>query len=67
MDHYRIFSFSPRTFADVPDLNHDLAALGFHNVWMIDPAIRAESSPGVSRVFDTGMVKVARRLAYAHG
>jgi alpha-glucosidase len=57
MDHYRIFSFSPRTFADAPDLNHDLAALGLHNVWMIDPAIRAESSPGVSRVFDTGMAK----------
>jgi Glycosyl hydrolases family 31/Galactose mutarotase-like len=57
MDHYRIFSFSPQTFGDAPDLNHDLAALGFHNVWMIDPAIRAESSPGVSRVFDTGMAQ----------
>jgi alpha-glucosidase len=57
MDHYRIFSFSPRTFANALDLNRDLAALGFHNVWIIDPAIRAESSPGVSRVFDTGMAQ----------
>jgi alpha-glucosidase len=54
MDHYRIFSFSPKTFADAPDLNGDLAALGFHNVWMIDPAVRAETAAGSSRVFDTG-------------
>jgi alpha-glucosidase len=54
MDHYRIFSFSPRTFADALGLNHDLALLGLHNVWMIDPAVRNETASGVSKVFDTG-------------
>ncbi|WFU44149.1 glycoside hydrolase family 31 protein [Bradyrhizobium sp. CB82] len=57
MDHYRIFSFSPKTFADAPDLNRDLAALGVHNVWMIDPAVRAETSSGASPVFDTGVAQ----------
>ena len=57
MDHYRIFSFSPKTFADAPDLNRDLKALGFHNVWIIDPAVRAEAAPRASRVFDTGMAR----------
>jgi alpha-glucosidase len=57
MDHYRIFSFSPRTFADATDLNHELSVLGFHNVWMIDPAVRAETAPGVSKIYDTGMAQ----------
>jgi alpha-glucosidase len=72
MDHYRIFSFSPKTFADASDLNHDLAELGFHNVWMIDPAVRAENAPGASRVFDTGTqqdvwVKVQDGKTVYHG
>jgi alpha-glucosidase len=72
MDHYRIFSFSPRTFADARELNHDLALLGLHNVWMIDPAIRNETTPGVSKVFDTGVaqnvwVKLADGKTAYHG
>ena len=72
MDHYRIFSFSPQTFADAKDLNDDLADLGLHNVWMIDPAVRAEKSVGVTRVYDSGMaqdvwVKLADGKTPYHG
>jgi alpha-glucosidase len=72
MDHYRIFSFSPRTFADTSELNHDLALLGVHNVWMIDPAVRNEATPGLSKVFDTGVaqdvwVKLADGKTVYHG
>jgi alpha-glucosidase len=54
MDHYRIFSFSPKTFADAKALNQDLTGLALHGIWMIDPAVRQETAAGVSRVFDTG-------------
>jgi alpha-glucosidase len=54
MDHYRIFSFDPQAFPSPKQLNADLKQLGFHNVWMIDPAVKAEATPGITKIFDSG-------------
>ena len=51
MDGYRIFTFDPRRFPDPRATNDYLHAHGFHDVWMIDPGVKAE--PGYS-VYDTG-------------
>jgi alpha-glucosidase len=54
MDHYRIFSFDPQAFPTPKQLNSDLKQIGFHNVWMIDPAVKAELTSGVTTIFDSG-------------
>lgn len=55
MHDFRIFSFHPERFADPAKLNADLAALDFHNVWMINPGIaadRAKFPPGGYALYD---------------
>lgn len=54
MDAFRIFSFDRTAFPDPAGLNRDLAAMGFSNVWMIDPGVKVEDTPGVTRIFDDG-------------
>ena len=54
MDAFRIFTFDPATFPDPAALNRDLAAIGFRNVWMIDPGVKVEQGEGVTRIFDDG-------------
>jgi len=39
MDNFKIFTFNSEFFPDPKALNEDLAAMGFHNVWMIDPGV----------------------------
>lgn len=43
MDGYRVFTFDHTDFPDPKALNANLASLGFHNVWMIDPGIKKET------------------------
>jgi alpha-glucosidase len=43
MDGFRIFTFSPSRFPDPYTLNQDLHAMGYHNVWMINPGVKVES------------------------
>lgn len=54
MNGFRNFTFNPKTFPDPKDLNAKLASLGFHNVWMIDAAVKKD--PGYS-VYDSGEAK----------
>jgi alpha-glucosidase len=54
MDGYRIFSFDRLKFPDPRGLNARLLEKGFHNVWMIDPAVKKEDRAGVTAVFDSG-------------
>ncbi len=42
MDGYRCFTYDAKDFPDPAQLNEDLAGMGFHNVWMIDPGIKLE-------------------------
>ena len=51
MDGYRIFTFDPARFPDPRATNDYLHAHGFHDVWMIDPGVKAE--PGYA-VYDSG-------------
>ena len=39
MDRFQIFTFNKEHFPDPAALNADLADMGFHNVWMIDPGV----------------------------
>ncbi len=43
MDEYRIFTFDPKGFSDPKNLSDGLHELGFHGVWMIDPAPKASA------------------------
>ncbi|MEM7756154.1 MAG: TIM-barrel domain-containing protein [Planctomycetota bacterium] len=42
MHGFRSFTFDPELFPDPASLNSDLRALGFANVWMINPGIKNE-------------------------
>jgi len=42
MNGFRVFTFNPKTFPDPKDTNDQLAKLGFHNVWMIDPGVKVD-------------------------
>ena len=53
-DTFRVFTFNKEYFPDPKGLNADLMAQGFHNVWMINPGIKRETGPGVTRIFDSG-------------
>jgi alpha-glucosidase len=46
-ESFRVFTFDRSYFPDPKKLNADLLAMGFHNVWMINPGIksREELSP----------------------
>lgn len=52
MDGYRIFTFDRQRFADPKSLTTGLAGMGFHNVFMIDPGVKAEPGYGV---YDDGV------------
>lgn len=54
MDGFRVFTFDPDGFPAPGLLNRQLAEIGFRNVWMLDPGIKAE--PGYS-VYDSGAEK----------
>lgn len=53
MDGYRVFTFDPDQFPDPKGLNDDLDSIGFSNVWMIDPGVKAEEG---YFVYDSGTV-----------
>lgn len=59
MDSFRIFTFNKTHFPYPKKLNADLLTKGFHNVWMIDPGVKAEDKPGITGIFDTGTANSA--------
>jgi alpha-glucosidase len=52
MDQYKVFTFDPEGFPDPNATNDFLHALGFKTVWILDPAVRAESG---WEVYDAGV------------
>lgn len=42
MNGFRTFTFDPAQFPDPKKLNADLKAMGWHNVWMINPGVKKE-------------------------
>jgi len=46
MEAFRIFTFDRGYFPDPKQLNADLLAAGFHNVWMIDPGMKSRNDAG---------------------
>ena len=52
MQDYRVFTFDKERFPEPKTLTSGLAAMGFHNVFMIDPGVKAESG---YRVYDSGL------------
>lgn len=42
MDQYRVFTFDDEQFPNPKELNEYLNSVGFSNVWMIDPGVKAE-------------------------
>ena len=51
MDQYRVFTFDEDQFPDPKGLNEYLDSVGFSNVWMIDPGVKAEEG---FFVYDSG-------------
>jgi alpha-glucosidase len=51
MDGYRVFTFDDEQFPDPRELNDYLDSVGFSNVWMIDPGVKAEEG---YFVYDSG-------------
>ncbi|MDF1809783.1 MAG: glycoside hydrolase family 31 protein [Phycisphaerales bacterium] len=51
MNEYRVFTFDPEEFPDPTELNDYLDKVGFSNVWMIDPGVKAEEG---YFVYDSG-------------
>ncbi|MFZ2875186.1 MAG: TIM-barrel domain-containing protein [Phycisphaerales bacterium] len=46
MEAFRVFTFDRGHFPDPAGLNADLRGIGFHNVWMIDPGMKADDARG---------------------
>lgn len=46
MEAFRVFTFDRGHFPDPKKLNADLLAMGFHNVWMIDPGVKSRAERG---------------------
>lgn len=46
MEAFRVFTFDRGHFPDPKKLNADLLAMGFHNVWMIDPGVKSRKERG---------------------
>jgi alpha-glucosidase len=44
-ESFRCFTFDRGYFPDPKKLNSDLQAMGFHNVWMINPGIKSREEP----------------------
>lgn len=51
MDAYRVFTFDDEQFPNPKELNEYLDSIGFSNVWMIDPGVKAEQG---YFVYDSG-------------
>ena len=51
MDEYRVFTFDQEQFPNPSELNEYLDSVGFSNVWMIDPGVKAEEG---FFVYDSG-------------
>ncbi len=54
MDEYKVFTFDPERFPDPKGVNDHLHALGFKSVWILDPAVKAESGYAV---YDEGVAE----------
>ena len=54
MDGFRVFTFDPAGFPDPAQLNADLEAIDFRNVWMINPGVKLEPGYGV---YDSGQAE----------
>jgi alpha-glucosidase len=48
MAGYRVFTYNPVEFPDPKKLNSDLAAQGFHKIYMIDPGLKSEDTPSAN-------------------
>jgi alpha-glucosidase len=72
MEGFRVFTFDRGHFPDPKKLNADLHALGFKNVWMINPGIKSrdERSPNDApqdvRDKEAAELKSARAKEHAH-
>lgn len=66
MDQFKVFTFDSTHFPDPKKLNDDLDKIGFSNIWMIDPGVKAEKGYFVSdqMVEQDLMVKDAKGEAY---
>lgn len=54
MDAYKVFTFDPKGFPDPKATNRHLHDLGFHSVWILDPAVKSE--PGYT-VYEEGVAQ----------
>ncbi|MHB1921389.1 MAG: glycoside hydrolase family 31 protein [Chitinophagaceae bacterium] len=52
MDHYKVFTWNPKTFPDPLKMTQELKGMGLHLVTIIDPGIKIE--PGYA-AYDQGM------------
>lgn len=52
MDGYRVFTFDKKRFPEPKTLTSALSGMGFHNVFMIDPGVKADPGYGV---YDSGL------------
>jgi alpha-glucosidase len=54
MDHYKVFTWNPRTFPDPQKMTAELKKMHFHLVTIIDPGIKIEKG---YRPYDTGVAR----------
>jgi alpha-glucosidase len=47
MDEYKVFTFDPERFPDPQGTNEYLHELGFKSVWILDPAVKADTGYAV--------------------
>ncbi len=57
MAGFRVFAFNREYFPDPKKLNADLLADGFHNVWMINPGIKARDDASGTDPDEAAMAK----------
>lgn len=66
MEGFRVFTFNREHFPDPRRLNADLLAMGFHNVWMINPGVKSREAaspndpPPEAYAKDSAELKAAR-------
>jgi alpha-glucosidase len=54
MDEYKVFTFDPERFPDPKETNDHLHQMRFRSVWILDPAVKAESG---YRVYEEGVAE----------
>ena len=66
MDQFKVFTFDKSHFPDPKKLNDDLGAMGFSNIWMINPGVKAEKGFSINDQMEAGdlMVKDAAGKPY---